>query len=84
MKDVIEFGKRLLISVVGALTILTITIVLIEWKNIVDPVFTCIICKEDFWSFPRKAELLGQEVEICRVCARTLRQVGQQITSLLG
>ena len=84
MKEVMEFGKRLLISIVGALTILTITIVLIEWKNIVDPVFTCVVCKKDFWWFPHRVAVMGQEIEICRSCARTIREVGQQLGSLFG
>ena len=84
MKNVLEYGKRVLISVVAALVILAIVIVLIEWKNLVDPVFTCSICKEDFWWFPHKATFLGQELELCGTCARTLREAGEQIGSLFG
>ena len=84
MKHIMDYGKWLLISVVATLAIHTVVIVLVEWKNLVDPVFTCAVCSEEFWWFPQKVTVLGQEIEICRGCMKLIRELGHQIESLLG
>lgn len=76
MNNALEWGKRLLISVVAAVVIIAIVIVLIEWKNIMNPTFTCALCMEEMHQIPKKVTLLGQEVKICRDCMKTLEQLG--------
>ena len=84
MKNVLEYGKRVLISVVAALAILAVVIILIEWKNLMNPMFTCVVCKEEVWGFPRRVTILGQEVNICKSCLHTLKELGQGIKSMFG
>ena len=84
MKEVLEIGKRILISVVGALAILTVVFLLIEWKNIAGGLYSCAVCKEGFWFFPKKVTILDQNLYVCRSCVRMIRELGQQIGSFLG
>ena len=84
MKDVLEYGKRILISTVFALTVLTIVFILIEWKNISNGLYTCSICNEGIWLFPKKVTILGQDLYVCRTCVRNIREVGHQFASLFG
>ena len=84
MKDVMEYGKRLLIATVGALAILTVVVVLLEWKNISEGLYVCSICKDEFWLFPKKVTILEQSFYVCRPCAKMIQELGQQITSLFG
>ena len=46
--------------------------------------FTCDLCRDDVWQIPKKFEVLGQEVKICKDCVKTVREVGEQIGSLFG